>query len=119
MLLEGPGLALRQRLSELLARLPQVDPRALHALADTLGGSDPEPLTAFIDTVNAWLSERLTRAVEEARGTAHLARIAQTWEVVNRAASDTDRFNLERRPLVFSVFDSLAQAARSAPPERP
>jgi DNA polymerase-3 subunit delta' len=113
MLLEGSGLALRQRVNELLERLPQIDARALHGLADALGGSDPEPLMAFMDTVNAWLAASLARAVGQAKETARLDRIARSWQEVNRAANDTEEFNLERRPLVFAVFGALAEAARA------
>jgi DNA polymerase III subunit delta' len=40
------------------------------------------------------------------------ARLAEVWERVNRSARDVDTYNLERKPLVFSVFGALAQAAR-------
>jgi DNA polymerase-3 subunit delta' len=42
-----------------------------------------------------------------------LARVALVWEEVNRAARETDVFNLDRKPLVFSVFRLLAQAAHA------
>jgi DNA polymerase-3 subunit delta' len=32
------------------------------------------------------------------------------WEKINRAARDTAEYNLERKPLVFSVFGLLAEA---------
>ena len=38
-LLEGQALALRQRVFDLLAQLPDVDARALHALGDAMGGT--------------------------------------------------------------------------------
>jgi DNA polymerase-3 subunit delta' len=41
-----------------------------------------------------------------------MARVAETWERVNRAASEVDTYNLERKPLVFAVFGALAQAAQ-------
>jgi len=106
-LLEGDGLALRKRVLDLIAQLPDPDPRALHALGDALGGSDPQPLADFMDLVNGWLSARL------AVGTLpQNARLAEVWERVNRSARDVDTYNLERKPLVFSVFGALAQAAR-------
>jgi DNA polymerase-3 subunit delta' len=107
-MLEGPALALRQRLAQMLERLPETDPLALHALGDAMGGVDPQPLATFIDTVNAWLSARLAVPQEGAR----MARIAEAWEKVNRAASEVQEFNLERKPLVFSVFAVLAETAR-------
>jgi len=39
-----------------------------------------------------------------------LARLAEVWEKINRAARDTAEYNLERKPLVFSVFGLLAEA---------
>jgi DNA polymerase-3 subunit delta' len=108
-LLDGSGLALRQRVLDLLAQLPQPDPRGLHALGDALGGNEPRTLAAFMDIVNGWLSARLSDGSQEARRMTHLA---QTWEKINQAARDTDTLNLERKPLVFAVFGMLAEAAR-------
>ncbi len=42
-----------------------------------------------------------------------MARVAETWEKVNRAARDVETYNLERKPLVFAVFGALAQATRA------
>jgi DNA polymerase-3 subunit delta' len=108
-LLEGRALALRQRVLDLLANLPEVDARALHALGDAMGGTDPKVLEAFMDLINAWLSARLGDTGQEK---ARMARVAETWEKVNRAARDVDTSNLERKPLVFAVFGALAEAAR-------
>jgi DNA polymerase-3 subunit delta' len=41
-----------------------------------------------------------------------MARIAEAWEKVNRAGRDAREYNLDRRPLVFSVFGALAEAVR-------
>ncbi|MBI2717070.1 MAG: DNA polymerase III subunit delta' [Rhizobiales bacterium] len=109
-LLDGPALALRQRVLELLAQLPQPDQRALHALGDALGGSEPQTLASFMDMVNGWLSARLEA---DARDLPRMARVAQAWDKVNRAARDVETYNLERKPLVFAVFGALAEAART------
>jgi DNA polymerase-3 subunit delta' len=109
-LLDGKALALREKTLGLLAQLPDADARALHALGDALAGSDARTLTAFMDVVNDWLSERLATAA--ARETRQAGRVAETWEQVNRAARDAQAYNLERKPLVFSVFGLLAEAAR-------
>jgi DNA polymerase-3 subunit delta' len=108
-LLDGPALALRQCVLELFAQLPDPDPRALHALGDALGGSEPQTLAAFMDLVNGWLSARLS---DDSRPTRRLARTAEVWEKVNRAAREVETYNLERKPLVFAVFGLLAEAAR-------
>jgi len=57
----------------------------------------------------AALSARLGEAGQEK---ARMARVAETWERVNRAANEVDTYNLERKPLVFAVFGALAEAAR-------
>jgi DNA polymerase III subunit delta' len=104
-LLEGQGLALRQQVLDALRQLPNPDPRALHSLADKLAGTDPEVLAAFLDLVNGWLAQR----VGPGHGQKHaLARVAEAWERINANAREVETYNLDRRPLVFSVFTELA-----------
>jgi DNA polymerase III subunit delta' len=103
------SLALRQQALDLLNRLPSLDPKALHALGDALQGTDPQPLTAFVDTVNGWLSQRLNGGRAEL---GRLVRLAEASERINASARDAETYNLERKPLVFSVFDLLAEATR-------
>jgi DNA polymerase III subunit delta' len=112
-LLGGDAIKLHQRTAALLATLPQIDLRELHALGDALGGSDRVALAAFIDSIDRWVSERLR--ADDANANANLprlARLAEVWEKINRAARDTAEYNLERKPLVFSVFGLLAEATR-------
>jgi len=112
-LLGGDALKLHQRTAALLATLPRVDPRELHALGDALGTSDRVALAAFVDSVDRWVAERLH--ADEANANANLprlARLAEVWEKIIRAARDTESYNLERKPLVFSVFGMLAEATR-------
>jgi DNA polymerase III subunit delta' len=112
-LLGGDAIKLHQRTAALLDTLPQVDPRELHALGDALGGSDRVALAAFIDSIDRWVSQRLR--ADDANANANLprlARLAEVWEKINRAARDTESYNLERKPLVFSVFGMLAEATR-------
>ena len=83
-------MKLHQRTAALLATLPRVDPRELHALGDALGGSDRVALAAFIDSVDRWVGERLR--ADDANANANLprlARLAEVWEKINRAARDT------------------------------
>jgi DNA polymerase-3 subunit delta' len=112
-LLGGDALKLHQRTAALLNTLPRVDPRELHALGDALGGSDRAVLAAFVDSVDRWITERLR--ADDANANANLprlARLAEVWEKISRAARDTAEYNLERKPLVFSVFGLLAEATR-------
>lgn len=108
-LLDSDSLALRRRIADLLARLPVVDPGELHELGDKISGTAPEPLATFVQTARDWLSARLAAAQE---GPARLAQAAEVWEKLNRAARDVEAYNLERKPLVFSVFGWLSDTAR-------
>jgi DNA polymerase-3 subunit delta' len=110
-LLGGDAIKLHQRTAALLATLPKVDPRELHALGDALGGSDRVALSAFIDSVDRWVGEQLRADGANANANLpRLARLAEVWEKINSAARDTESYNLERKPLVFSVFGLLAEA---------
>ena len=110
-LLGGDALKLHQRTAALLNSLPRIDPRELHALGDSLGGSDRALLAAFIDSVDRWIAQRLRADDADANANLpRLARLAEVWEKINRAARDTAEYNLERKPLVFSVFGLLAEA---------
>jgi DNA polymerase-3 subunit delta' len=108
-LLEGGVLELRRQVLTLLEKLPGIEGRALHRLGDAMSGVQTETLAAFMDTVNAWLSERLHSAPQES---GRLAKVANAWENVNRAAQEVEEYNLDRKPFVFSVFNVLAEAAR-------
>jgi DNA polymerase-3 subunit delta' len=111
-LLGGDALKLQQRTAALLATLPQVDPRELHALGEQLPLSDRVALSAFIDGVERWISDRLATDSNANANLPRLARLAEVWEKIARAARDTADYNLERKPLVFSVFSLLAEATR-------
>lgn len=113
-LLGSPALGLHQRTLDLLHSLPNVDQRALHALGDALPLNDRVGLKTFVDTVDRWLTNHL-RAPEASEDLPRLARLAEVWEKINRAARDTESFNLERKPLVFSVFGMLAEATANFP----
>jgi len=110
-LLGGDALKLQQKTAALLASLPQVDPRELHALGDALGLSDRVALAAFVDGIDRWIGEKM-RTGDANANLPRLARLAEVWEKIVRAARDTEAYNLERKPLVFSVFSLLAEATR-------
>lgn len=106
-LLDEGALEFRRQALDVLAGLPALDAPALHALGEVLAGTDPQPLAAFLDTVNGWLAERLDSGHGDL---AKLARLAEASERINAAAQDAEMYNLERKPLVFSVFGLLAEA---------
>jgi len=104
-LFDGSTLALNDSVAALLARLPEIDPRALHVLGDSLGRANEGAFETFLATVREWLSTRLSYEQDGAR----LARVAAVWETFNQAAADVAVYNLERKPLVFSAFSMLAE----------
>ena len=106
-LLLGEGLEVRNLTENLLAHLPAVDGEALHKLGDKLYGGDS--LYVFTEVIEDWLANAATKNGEPP---ARLARFADTWENVRRAAVETDVYNLDRKPLVFQVFSMLAEATR-------
>jgi DNA polymerase-3 subunit delta' len=106
-LLSGSALAVRERVMALIKTLPATNPEALHALGDTM--ADDEAFSAFVDTVQNWLSSRLRSEPQERW---RLYRVAEIWDQVNCAARDVQEYNLDRKPLVFAVFGLLAEAAR-------
>ena len=111
-LLGGDALKLQKRTAALLATLPRVDPRELHALGEQLPLSDRVALAAFVDGVERWVSERVAADSKLNANLPRLARLAEVWEKIARAARDTADYNLERKPFVFSVFSLLAEATR-------
>jgi DNA polymerase-3 subunit delta' len=105
----GPLLALRDKVTALLAQVPSPDPRGLHALGDALERADRELVETFVETVRDWLSRELRR---EPQAVGRLAPYAEAWSRLDAAARDTLTLNLDRRALVFAVFGWLAEAAR-------
>ncbi len=98
-----------------LNRLPAVDWRALHRLADRMGGADGgEAGATAVETVLDWLDERVRVAARGAAGPRRLAPLAEVWERVRVLAREAEALNLDRRPLLLSVFADLAQATRTA-----
>jgi DNA polymerase III subunit delta' len=108
----GDSVTVQKRTAELLATLPHVDPRALHALGDAVSARDKAALSAFVDGMERWVIEQFRKPDANAR-LPRLARLAEVWDKVARDARDTEAYNLDRKSLVFSVFGALAEATRA------
>jgi DNA polymerase-3 subunit delta' len=110
-MLDGDAAALVAELSAMLAALPTLEVKRVLALADSLarrGGEDAFALV--LDTVFRWASGQLQ--AQAPAGAARLAPLVEVCEKVARAASDVDLYNLDRKPLVLSMFGDLAEAVR-------
>jgi DNA polymerase-3 subunit delta' len=106
-------LALVEAVRARLDALPSVDLSALLALGEDVAGRAGEAdFSVMIETVQGWLSEHLH--AHAGAGPARLAPLAEVWERLARAAAEVETYNLDRRPLVMSLFHDLSEAvARS------
>jgi DNA polymerase III subunit delta' len=108
-LLAGEGISIDNQVRALLSALPALDWRAVHALADRVTGRDQTAdLDRVITAVVDWIDERLR--AEAASGPARLAPLAEVWEKAADAAREAEALNLDKRPVILSIFAELAAA---------
>jgi DNA polymerase-3 subunit delta' len=108
----GTLLELRREVDAMLDALPATDANALHALGDRLD-RDRSLLGAFVGAVRDWLTRRLDAEAKGPRpDLARMAGTADLWDRLNQSARDVEIYNLEKKPLVFTIFAQLAEASR-------
>lgn len=128
-LLGSGGIELQGRVDKLLALLPKVDWRAVHALADDL---QPMAAQARFELFFELLLNALGRLIRSAAtgegtaqdralaarliGDARLASFAALWERVGREKADTLALNLDRKSLILETVAGLAAAAQDRKP---
>jgi DNA polymerase III subunit delta' len=107
--LDPETAALVAATKNLLASLPDVNPKTVMAMAEQLAGRAAEAEFAiFTETLEDWAGAILHGGA--ARGHRHLAPLAEVWDKTRRAIRETDALNLDRKPLVLSIFHDLADA---------
>ena len=112
-MLEPATANLVAEVETLLARLDHPDWRRILALAEKLSGRDADELfAASLDTVFRFVSAELDRRAHE--DPARLAALVEVCDKIARAAREAATYNLDRRPLVLSLFGDLAGAVRAA-----
>ena len=123
------GLELNERVISLVASLPRVDWRAVHALSDEL-----QPMAAqarfelFYELLLDYVG-RLVRAQASGEGSredketaarligeGRLASFAGLWERIGREKTDALALNLDRKALILETFAGLAAAAQDRKP---
>ncbi len=123
------GLELQGRVANLLAGLPRVDWRAVHALADDLQPIAAQPrFELFFELLLNSLG-RLIRAQAAGEGSAEdrqlavrivgearLASFAALWERVGREKAEALALNLDRKSLILETVAGLAAAAQERKP---
>lgn len=108
-LMDAETMQVVGRVRALLERLPALDRAALHKLADTMTGREAEAdFAVLLETVHDWIMATVRERAQE--GPARLARLIEVWDNSNQMARETQVFNLDRRPLILSLFGDLAQA---------
>ncbi len=111
-LLGHRGIELDAMVGRLLARLPVLEWREVHKLAEVVAGRDGE---AAYETVMTTIYDWLARAVRtEPMAARRLAPYAEVWEKVAANARETDALNLDKRPLILTIFSDLAAAVRAS-----
>ena len=81
----------------------------LLALAEDVAGKAGErDFAVMIETVQGWISDHLH--AHAAAQPARLAPLAEVWEKLERSAREVETYNLDRRPLVISMFHDLSAA---------
>lgn len=102
-------LALVESVRARLDALPRIDLGAVLALAEDVAGKAGErDFAVMIETVQGWLSDHLH--AHAAAQPARLAPLAEVWEKLERSAREVETYNLDRRPLVMSMFHDLSAA---------
>jgi DNA polymerase-3 subunit delta' len=110
-MLDADKLALVSDVTAALDALPRTEPKKVLALAERLYRREgEEDYELVLDTVQRWVGKRLHAGA--AGGAARLAPLVEVCEKVGRSAREVDVYNLDRRPLVLSLFDDLAEAVR-------
>jgi DNA polymerase III subunit delta' len=111
-LLDKTKVETLQIVNRLLDGLPRFDTRATLALAERLAkkGAEQE-FDLVLESVQRWASLTLNKRVGD--GPARLAPLVEVCEKIARAAREVDIYNLDRRPLVLTMFGDLADAVRT------
>jgi DNA polymerase-3 subunit delta' len=110
-MLDAEKVSFVAEIMKALDALPQTEPKRTLALAEALARREAdETYELALETVQRWLSRRLHE--QAGRGATRLAPLVEVCDKVARSAREIDIYNLDRRPLVLSLFDDLADAVR-------
>jgi DNA polymerase-3 subunit delta' len=113
-LLGGDALAFDSSVARLLLGLPRVDWLGVHFLADKLTGRDNEAAyETFMRSLEKHLDARVRALAATGAAPARLMGCARAWDDIRGLARETEVFNFDKKAMVLSVFDRLAQAEAS------
>ena len=109
-----PGLlAMIAEVEALLGGLPDPDWRRVLKLADRLAAREAEGLfAAALETIQGHVASEIDR--RQGEGPGRLSALVDASDRIAAAAREAAVYNLDRRPVILSVFGELAGAARAA-----
>lgn len=126
---DAGGLDLNARIEKLLASLPKIDWRGVHALSDELQPVAAQPRFELFFELLLNAVARLVRAQATGEGPAQekelaarligpgrLATFAALWERVGRERGEAMALNLDRKTLIIQTVAALAEAAQEKAP---
>ena len=114
-LIGSGGVELDALVQRLLQRLPTVDWTQVHRLADKIGGRDGEVgFDIAMAAIYDWLDTAVHDGAAGQGGPRRIAPYAEAWDKVAAAARETDALNLDKRPLILTIFSDLAAAVRAS-----
>lgn len=109
------GVELDAVVHRLLDRLPAVDWREVHRLADQIGGRDGEiGFGIAVVAVFDWLAHAVEAKATRGATPRQVAPLAEAWERVAASVRETEALNLDKRPLILSMFSELSAAVHLA-----
>lgn len=115
LLLANASIKQADDIARLLARLPDVDWRAVHSLADSVTGREGgDVFEAMLTMTLDWIDAKVRTAAASGAGPRSLAPLAQVWEKIAASARETQALNLDRRPIVLSLFADLSAAVSAS-----
>ena len=116
MSLIGQGaLSMVGRVEAELERLPEVDLKRVRALSDAAHGREGlEAFETLMTCVFDWIDRTVRARAGEPDAAQRLAPLAHVWEKIAASARETRALNLDRRPLVLSIFTDLSDAVRAS-----
>lgn len=115
-LLSDGGIELIDQIETVLERLPSIDTREVHGLAERLSRRDAEAAFAvFTETLAQWTATRVRQGVEAQEPLGGLARLAERLSEIGEANALADVYNLDRKQVVLSSITRLAAALGRSP----
>ena len=112
-LVAADGVALCRSLEAVLARAPDLDVRAAHAIADKIAqrGAD-DALDIAVDFLGD-MAEKRAKTALASRGVAAAARWAEAHDEIGRVIGRSEALNLDRKAAILACLRALAEAARN------